>query len=353
MARISVEDTGIGIPEEALELIFDEFRQVEAGHGTNTEGSGLGLAICRRLVTLHGGAMGVDSEVGRGSTFWFTMPVYQPSGTLIEIDVTVSNQDSESLSRLPWGGLTKDVVVVVDDDPHARALISKRLGEGGFRSVEASSGEEGLKIAGDVLPLAITLDIEMPAMDGAEVLRRLSADHRTRDIPVVLTTVHERGHLGMQLERVGYVQKPFTKERLLEALGRLIQLPTDCTVMVIDDDPSVAQLVRRSLDGSGVTIREAATGRTGIDAVIATPPNLIFVDLAMPEMSGFEVITRLRTNASTATVPIMVLSGKDLDAGDIRALNGNINRFVRKGSFGPAELLATVRQIASRGGSAN
>ncbi|HEV3231658.1 MAG TPA: response regulator [Candidatus Dormibacteraeota bacterium] len=364
MTRIAVEDTGIGIPEAARELVFDEFRQVDGGAARSSGGTGLGLAISRRLVTLHGGTMGVDSEVGRGSTFWFTLPTAQAPGAVPEGARPEAQPEGathpdaagaratppgDPRSALPWGGLTRDLVVIVDDDPHARALIAKRLGEGGFRSVEAASGEEGLRLAGELLPLAITLDIQMPAMDGAEVLRRLSADRRTRDIPVVLTTALDRGHVGMELDRVGYAQKPFTKETLLDALGQLTELPPACTVMVIDDDPDVAELVRRSLDGSGVSVRAATDGRAGIDAAIADPPNLLFVDLVMPEMSGFEVITRLRASPATATVPIMVLSGKELDAEDVRALNGHIARFVRKGSLGPAELLATVRQIAVRG----
>jgi len=193
--------------------VFDEFRQVDIRTRGSKGGTGLGLAICRRLVELHGGTIGCESEVGKGSTFWFTLPRPAPQFPNTALDAPrASLQRHDDPYHLPWGGSTGDAILVIDDDADARSLISKRLHEAGYKSVLASTGTEGLRLARSLVPMAITLDMRMPLTSGAEVLDALRADARTRDIPLVLITLTERSHIAVPLDRVQYVQKPLDNE---------------------------------------------------------------------------------------------------------------------------------------------
>ncbi|TMB92678.1 MAG: response regulator [Chloroflexi bacterium] len=352
-ALISVQDTGMGVPASARELIFDEFRQIDGGDRRSKGGTGLGLAICRRLVELHGGAIGVDSDVGKGSTFWFTLPL-APAQTSRAVPSAAGADtapgDSGGNGELPWGGSTGDVILVVDDDADSRALIAKRLKDGGYRSVEASSGAEGIRLARSLIPLAITLDLRMPVTDGLEVLRALSADARTRDIPVVLITVTERNHIAVPADGVLYVQKPFSKEGLLTAIASVMHPMPACDVMVIDDDPRVLELISKSLASIDATFRYASSGPEALEAVKTKLPDVIFLDLVMPGMSGFEVLSRLRANELTQRIPVIVASAKELTGEDVRLLNDQIDRLVRKSDLGSGNLAGTIRQLVARQG---
>jgi len=350
MVRITVQDTGKGIPEDSQERIFDEFEQVESGGDRARKGgTGLGLAICRRLVELHGGRIGCDSVLGAGSTFWFTLksveaPVRLPSLASLQV-AAVASDGAGNGRAVPWGGSTSGVILVIDDEADARALISKRLQEGGYRSVQAASGAEGIRLARSLVPLAITLDLRMPVTSGADVLQALAGDSRTRDIPVVLVTINEQNHVAVPHNRVLYVRKPFTKEDLLDAINAVVQPLPSYDVVVVDDDPDVPELVGKALASINATLRYASSGPEALETANAKPPDLMFVDLLMPEMSGFEVISRLRANARTRDVPIIVVSAKELTAEDIRLLNSQIDRLVKKTDLAAADLAATVRQL--------
>jgi signal transduction histidine kinase/CheY-like chemotaxis protein len=350
-ALISVQDTGMGIPASARELIFDEFQQVGGGERRSKGGTGLGLAICRRLVELHGGTIGCDSDPGKGSTFWFTLPLAMAETSRVAPAPSpreTASTEPGGNGELPWGGYTSDVILVIDDDAASRALITKRLREGGYKSVEAASGAEGLQLARSLIPIAITLDLRMPVTDGLEVLHALSADARTRDIPVVLITITERSHIALLSDGVRYVQKPFTKDDLLAAISSVVQPLPACDVMVVDDDPTALELIRKSLASVDATLRYAASGPDALQAVRAKPPDVIVLDLLMPGMSGFEVLSRLRANESTHRIPVIVASAKELTDEDVLLLNDQIDRLVRKSDLVSANLAGTIRQLVAR-----
>jgi len=345
MVRIAVTDTGIGISDEAVRYVFEEFRQADDTRTRKYGGTGLGLAISRRLVELHGGRIGVQSQLGEGSTFWFTLPAgAHPHATAT---ATAALPEQAQGGAIPWAGKAEATILVVDDELPARTLICKRLEEAGFATAGAGGGEEALGMIESVAPAAITLDLKMPDMDGWSVLELLSRDARSRHIPVVVVTILDKDCVAILAGRIQHVQKPFTKGELLTALEAALPPLHGMDIMVVDDDPAIVQLVAKSLAVATVTVRGAGSGSEAIQAVEDKVPDLLFVDLVMPGMSGFELIARLRARAATEKVPIIVLSAKQLTQEDIALLNKNIDRFLDKSELG-GDLTATVRQVLGR-----
>ena len=234
---------------------------------------------------------------------------------------------------------------MVDDDENTRQLIVKRLGEEGFATEQASNGEEALRVVRERRPLAITLDLQMPLMDGWDLLKALAAEAKAKDIPVILVSVIDQAQLGFPFERVTYVHKPFTKQDLADAVWAVLPSLAGTTILVVDDDLDVSLLVSKSLAPHGARVDTALSAEVALSQVNRQVPNLIFVDLIMPEMSGFELISRLRARPETEDVPIIVLSAKKVDDDDIRTLDGQIDRFISKVELGASDLVITVRQV--------
>jgi signal transduction histidine kinase/DNA-binding response OmpR family regulator len=341
--RVEVTDTGIGIAHGDHDLIFEEFRQ--AGHDGKRQpgGTGLGLAISRKLIQMHGGDIGVESELGKGSTFWFTLPAVTRAAT--EVDGEQSKAPFQALGDLPWAGAAQPAILVVDDDENTRQLIVKRLGEEGFATEQAANGEEALRLLRERRPLAITLDLQMPLMDGWDLLQALAAEAKAKDIPVILVSIIDQAQLAFPVDRVTYVHKPFTKQDLADAVWAVLPSLTGRTILVVDDDLDMGSLVSKSLSPHGAQVDTALSAEVALSLVSRQVPDLIFVDLVMPEMSGFELISRLRARPETEEVPIIVLSAKKVDDDDIRTLDGHIDRFISKADLGASDLVTTVRQV--------
>ena len=337
--RIEVRDTGVGVAPEALGMIWDEFRQGDTGAKSHS-GTGLGLAISRRLVNMQGGSIGVESTPDGGSCFWFTLP--RPAGA----------PPVERRQRRPSDVVPKDTVVppsesrelilVVEDDDSTRRMISRRLKEAGFRTVEASGGAQAINAARELLPSVITLDMIMPGVDGWSVLAALRDDPRTKDIPVIVASIIEDRELAINLGAADYIPKPFPLDDLLSVIERF--LPGGAArVLIVDDDREIRDLVRRGLSEAGMEVEVAGDGAAALEIAMAREHDLVITDLLMPGMSGFELIVRLRAEERTRTVPIVVFTGKDLDDSDRDALNGQILRLLEKSDFGPADLVGTIR----------
>ena len=341
--RVEVVDTGIGIAAGEHDLIFEEFRQAGQDGKRQPGGTGLGLAISRKLIQLHGCDIGVESELGKGSTFWFTLPMAARGAP--EADAELSKEQSRALGNLPWAGAAQPAILVVDDDDNTRQLIVKRLGEEGFETEQASNGEEALRILRERRPLAITLDLQMPLMDGWDLLQALAAEAKAKDIPVILVSIIDQAQLAFPVDRVTYVHKPFTRQDLADAVWAVLPSLAGTTILVVDDDLEIGLLVSKSLSPHGANVDTALSAEVALSHVSRHTPDLIFVDLIMPEMSGFELISRLRARPETEDVPIIVLSAKKIDEDDIRTLDGQIDRFISKADLGPSDLVTTVRQV--------
>jgi adenylate cyclase len=336
----AVSDTGIGMSEEQLGRLFQEFTQADASTTRQFGGTGLGLAISRRLCRLMGGDITVTSAVGEGSTFTVRLPT--EAAPPLPVAETSLAATGPAATRPATSQDGRGTILVIDDDATARELIATYLAGEGFAVETAASGVEGIKKLRELRPAAVTLDIMMPDVDGWTVLAALKGDPALADIPVVIVTIVDEQRRGIALGAAGYLTKPIDRERLIEIVSQLRVAGAPGRVLVVEDDEDQRQLVRTILAARGWAVREAANGRLALDAITAELPDLILLDLMMPEMDGFELVAALQANAAWRAIPVVVVTALDLTDEDRRRLNGGVEQILTKHAFPPAELMARV-----------
>jgi len=293
---------------------------------------------------MMGGDVSVQSVPGTGSTFTMRLPTSvrpmseaaaeQTHGLSSGIDAAASGQN--------------DRVLVIDDDPAARDLMSRFLSREGFHPETAASGEEGLRLARQIHPVAITLDVMMPGIDGWTVLQRLKADPETQDIPVIMLTMVDDKNIGFALGAADYMTKPIDRARLSAILARH-RCPdeTGCRVLLVEDDEPTRDMMGEMLGREGWKVIEAANGRAALDCLDSSCPDLILLDLMMPEMDGFEFARRLRDRPEWRDIPVVVLTAKDLTPEDRQRLNGDVEKILQKGTWDHAALLQEMRRLVA------
>jgi len=341
--EIAVRDTGIGIAKQDLGRLFTEFQRVDSGLGQQQEGTGLGLALTKHFAEMHGGQVTVESELGHGSTFTLRLPLQ--AGAAGEPAPSVRPRVEAPDPGLP-------LVLVVDDNPAAAEILSRHLKAGGFRIEIANTGRLALQMARDLKPVAITLDILLPEVDGWEVLARLKADESTRDIPVVVVSVVDTPALGRALGAFDYFVKPVDAKALLSRLSQYTftsKVKTEpVRVLVVDDEPANLDLLEALLTSAGFSVLRAGSGQEGIDMATSQAPNLILLDLMMPGLTGFDVVESLRAEEVTRSIPIMVLTAKTLTEDDKRKLNGEVAAIFQRNSVAGTELTGWLRRILAK-----
>jgi len=351
---VSVADTGIGIPDEKMDTIFEAFEQVDASTRRQFGGTGLGLAITRRLAHLLGGAVEVESTLGAGSTFRLTLPIgaadAAPVGTMAERSAPPAPRPAAPLPR-PVPSVEDDrdrlrpgatTILVVEDDPaFARTLVGlvRRKGD---QVLAAGDGESGLELARRYKPTGILLDVMLPGMDGWTVIERLKGDPATRHIPVHFVSALDEAKRGRDLGAVGFLTKPVSAEALNGALATLTHFSQGGPrrVLVVDDDAGARLAVRKLIGGDAVTMIEAGSGEEALTALAEAPVDCMVLDLGLPGMSGFELLEKVA--AGERQVPVVVYSGRDLTAEESLKLRAFTDSIVIKGARSPERLLDEV-----------
>jgi PAS domain S-box-containing protein len=336
--ELSVADSGIGIPENKQSKLFDEFSQVDASTTREYGGTGLGLAISRRFCRLMGGEIELRSKLGEGSTFTIRVPVVlaaNPPATVGESGSPVEKAPAP-LPKHP--GRT---VLVVDDDPEACEIISHHLTRSGFETVAALSGAEGLALAKEIRPCAITLDVMMPEMDGWCVLEALKSDAELAEIPVVMVSMRDDKSAGYTLGATSYLTKPVDRDQLLAAIGK----PRDAgsEILIIEDDADTRGMLERVLSRSGFRVLVAANGEEGLTAIEQSKPDMILLDLMMPVMDGFDFLLQMRGRSQMSEIPVVVVTAKDLTEDERDFLSGRVENVLQKGAYTRHQLLGLIK----------
>ncbi|GAB4429559.1 MAG: hypothetical protein OHK0015_13580 [Chloroflexi bacterium OHK40] len=337
----TVSDTGIGMTPEQLGRLFQDFTQADASTTRRYGGTGLGLSISRRFCQMMGGDITVASEPGQGSTF----TVVLPAGA----DASADGAASASQSAPATMGGTGAVVLVIDDDPLARELIERTLAREGLHVLTAASGEEGLALARAYMPQAITLDVMMPTMDGWSVLAELKADPQLAAIPVIMLTMVDDKQRGFALGAAEYLMKPIEREHLVRVVSAICAPPegdgTAPHILVVEDDATTREMLRRLLEREGWVVSDAENGEVALGRMAEQRPDMILLDLMMPRMDGFELISALRSTTLWRSIPIVVLTAMDLSSADRLRLNGYVEKVLQKGAYHHEELLDDVRSL--------
>ncbi|HLF28773.1 MAG TPA: GAF domain-containing protein [Anaerolineae bacterium] len=341
--RIAVSDTGMGIPPDKLDHIFEEFTQVDASTTRKVGGTGLGLAISRHFVEMHGGRMWVESEMNAGSVFSFTLPVEQP--------VEPAQDEPPDEAAAPEPG--KKCILCIEDDPGVITLYRRYLEKQGYQVIGLSDSTKAVQEAQRLRPAAITLDVLMPNRDGWSVLADLKSVSETSSIPIVVCSILEDQSKGFALGAADYLIKPISENELLRALERVNGSRPVRSVLVIDDEPEATRLLRRMLEARpGLRVIEALGGAQGIVNVQTHQPDVVILDLMMPDIDGFAVLETIKSNRLSRNIPVIIVTAKELTEEDRVRLQGKTVALLNKGGFDSERLLQEIIAVLERINSA-
>jgi PAS domain S-box-containing protein len=342
-----VKDTGIGMTSSQIDEVFKEFMQADSSTTRKYGGTGLGLTISRRFCQMMGGDIVVESEVGVGTTFTVILPAYvhEPHDTSEQAIVPSLTVASQILDAAQKVGL----VLVIDDDPHVRDLIARSLIKEGFAVEMASNGLEGLEKARQLRPDAITLDVMMNELDGWSVLSTLKSDPDLAATPVVMITIVDDRNRGFAMGAADYLTKPIDRKRLIEILARYRRDEGDPNglILIVEDDDSTREMIGRTLEKDGWQINYAINGLDALRRLNEQIPDLILLDLMMPEMDGFQLVTELQQQRQWRDIPIVVVTAKDLTEADRQRLNGYIEDILTKNAAELDKLLQQINQLVN------
>ncbi len=340
-----VQDTGIGMTEETISKLFRPFTQADNSTTRKYGGTGLGLAITKRFAQMMGGDITVESELNQGSTFRLYLPA------------TVVPAEPKKKEELPPVQLEDDqpslhqpVVLIIDDDPYVHDVMKRFLNKHGFAVKMAFNGLDGIRMAREIMPDAITLDVVMPGIDGWNVLGILKADPKTSSIPIIMITIDGSKEAGYALGVNDFLTKPINRNRLLKSLNQHRRTDTlaNSHILIIEDEADARQMLRWMLEKEQCTVWEADNGQVALDRIAQSTPDLILLDLMMPEMDGFEFVEALRRLYPGWKVPIVVITAMTLSAHDRERLNGSVEKILQKGACTLADLLEEIHSLLPR-----
>ena len=324
MVMISVTDTGPGIAQEDQPKLFQPFSQVDASLTRKVGGSGLGLSICQHLIQMHGGKIGVHSSLGKGSTFYFSVPIYQ------------SEPETEGLG-------TTRVILAIDDDPKITNLYERYLKPKGYQVVGLNNPSKAKERVKQLKPTAITLDIMMPGYDGWQVLADLKSSEDTRNIPVIICSIVEEEEKGFILGAADYLVKPILEDDLLNSLDRLNGDASIREVLVINNNPADLRMLGKMISDQGkYKAILAEGGPSGWRSISSKSPHAVVLDLFMPEMDGFTFLEQMRKDKKLRDIPVVVITDSDLTKEQHKQLDSFGKRLLQKSSLKERDLIATI-----------
>ncbi len=345
-----VADSGIGMTPEQQRKVFDAFIQADSSTTRNYGGTGLGLAITKSFAVMLKGDVTVRSEPGTGSTFTIRLPLRAPTMGMVTADDETDGIESTEGPIVPYDAKT---ILVVDDDPVARDLLRRHLGFGGYRVEVAANGEDAIRLAREISPDAITLDVLMPQMDGWAVLGALKEDPELEKIPVTMLSIIDDQHIGFTLGASDYLTKPIDRNKLLTVLARLCPAKEEVRVLIVEDDAPTRDLVRRTLESKNWHVAEAENGIVGLQRMAEASPDLVLLDLMMPEMDGFEFLSCMRQDERWRGIPVVVVTAKTLTVDDHNRLSdGYVEKLIDKNEQNLENLLADLDELLSNYGRA-
>ena len=339
----SVSDTGIGMTPAQQQKLFQPFTQADASTTRKYGGTGLGLVITRQFCEMMGGTLQVKSQAGQGTTFTIRLPAQVPD--LRSESSQAGQPELYSGSAVTMAStIGGNTILVIDDDPAVREIMQRFLSREGFDVITSMSGQEGLRLAREQSPDLILLDVRMPNLNGWQVLSRLKSDPDLANIPVVMVTVEEDQSLGCALGAVDYLLKPIDYDRLLTLL-QPYRLNSTPAVLVVEDNPDNREMLSRQLAKVGWRVLEAENGLEALRLMQSERPSIILLDLMMPEMNGFEFIRELRQNPKWRSLPVIVLTAKDLSIEERQWLDGQTQRIYQKGINTRQHLLDEIQSL--------
>jgi len=333
-----VRDSGIGMTPKQLSKLYQPFMQGDDSTTRKYGGTGLGLTISRKFCQMMGGDIAVESEEGKGSTFTVRLPA--DAGALKAVPKTVTGTEPELRHK------RARTVLVIDDDPTIQDLMKRTYHKEDFVIVTSSGGKEGLKLAKELKPDVITLDVMMPDMDGWAVLSALKADPETVEIPVIMLTIVDDKNTGFALGASDYITKPIDRKRLSGVIKKYCD--DSSQVLVVEDDDATREMFCRLVEKEGAPAIPAENGRIALEYMAKYTPSLILLDLMMPEIDGFQFVEEVRRHEIWQKIPIVVITAKDITVEDKLRLNGYVARILQKGTYTRDELLGMVRNLLNK-----
>ncbi len=345
---VVVWDSGIGINAHDQIRLFQPFVQADGSIARKYQGTGLGLSLARRFANLHGGDIRLESAPGEGSRFTVRVPYKQVQECTEATHISTTRQQEAD-----QGNLQAPMLLVIEDNDQAAASMMAQLRNAGYRTLWARSGEEGLELLQQVRPDSILLDIMLPDMDGWQVLQQLKADSEFADIPVVVVSIVADAGKGMTLGALETLEKPVNREHLLKVVERATHTQDNtrhARVLVVDDDPQALELMRVQLEDHGYRVNCTGSGADAIGQLQSDPPDLLILDLMMPEVTGFDVLTIMHHHEEVAHIPVIILSAKNLTEAEREFLQRHTQQIIGKTDFDTNDFLGMVHASLQRAG---